>query len=48
MLGPEFAKLIRACRAEMRRLLPTTIELVCDNYNFFVIGYGPTERALEG
>ena len=44
---PEVAKLIRACRAEMRKLLPTAIELVYDNYNFFVIGYGPTERPSD-
>jgi len=44
---PKVAKHIRACRAEMRRLLPTAIELVYDNYNFFVIGYGPTERASD-
>jgi hypothetical protein len=44
---PEVAKLIRACRAEMRKLLPGAIELVYDNYNFFVIGYGPTERASD-
>jgi hypothetical protein len=44
---PKAAKLIRACRAEMRGLLPTAVELVYDNYNFFVIGYGPTERASE-
>lgn len=31
----------------MRKLLPTAIELVYDNYNFFVIGYGPTERASD-
>jgi hypothetical protein len=41
------ARLIRACRAKMRQLLPTAIELVYDNYNFFVIGYGPTERASD-
>ena len=44
---PKIAKHIRACRAEMRGLLPTAIELVYDNYNFFVIGYGPTERPSE-
>jgi len=44
---PKVAKHIRACRAEMRKLLPTAIELVYDNYNFFVIGYGPTERASD-
>ena len=44
---PKIARHIRACRAEMRKLLPTAIELVYDNYNFFVIGYDPTERASE-
>jgi hypothetical protein len=44
---PKAASLIRACRAEMRKLLPTAIELVYDNYNFFVIGYSPTERASD-
>jgi hypothetical protein len=44
---PKMAKIIRACRAEMRKLLPTAIELVYDNYNFFVIGYASTERASD-
>jgi hypothetical protein len=43
----DLAKLIRACRAEMRQLLPTAIEMVYDNYNFFVIGYSPAERASD-
>ncbi len=44
---PASAKLIRECRAEMRKLLPTANELVYDNYNFFVIGYATTERASD-
>jgi hypothetical protein len=44
---PKVAKLIRACRTELRKLLPTAIELVYDNYNFFVIGYASTERASD-
>ncbi len=44
---PNVAKLIRACRAEMRNFLPKAIEMVYDNYNFFVIGYSPTERASD-
>jgi hypothetical protein len=44
---PEVATLIRKCRAEVRKLLPTAIELVYDNYNFFVIGYASTERAPD-
>src|SRR5580765_3509246 len=43
----EVARVIRQCRAELRKLLPTAIELVYDNYNFFVIGYAPTERASD-
>jgi len=41
---PAMGKLIRQCRAEIRKLLPTAIEIVYDNYNFFVIGYCATER----
>ena len=38
---------IRAARTAMRKRLPTAFELVYDNYNFFVIGYGPTERPSD-
>ena len=41
---PKMAARIRACRAALRKRLPTAHELVYDNYNFFVIGYGPNER----
>ena len=44
---PEMAKAIRAVRAALRKRLPTANELVYDNYNFFVIGYGSTERASD-
>jgi hypothetical protein len=44
---PAVAKLIRDCRAEIRKLLPTALELVYDNYNFLAIGYGTTERASD-
>lgn len=39
--------LIRAVRQTLRRRLPTATELVYDNYNFFVIGYSPTERPSD-
>ena len=42
---PEMAKLIRATRARMRKRLPRALELAYDNYNFFVIGYGPNDKA---
>jgi hypothetical protein len=45
--GPNDQRLIRAVRAAMRKRLPTANELVWDNYNFFVIGYSPTERPSD-
>jgi hypothetical protein len=44
---PAVAKLIRTSRAAMRKRLPTALELVYDNYNFFVIGYSSSERASD-
>jgi len=44
---PGVAALLRECRAEVRKLLPTAVEIVYDNYNFFVIGYASTERASD-
>ena len=40
-------QLIRAVRRGVRKRLPTANELVWDNYNFFVIGYSPTERPTD-
>jgi hypothetical protein len=39
--------LIRAVRKALRKRLPTANGLAYDNYNFFVIGYGPTERPSD-
>jgi hypothetical protein len=44
---PANQKLIRSVRAAMRKRLPAAHELVYDNYNFFVIGYSPTERPSD-
>jgi hypothetical protein len=44
---PAMATRIRAARRAMRKRLPGAVELVYDNYNFFVIGYGPNQRASE-
>jgi hypothetical protein len=44
---PPNQALIRASRAAMRARLPGAWELVYDNYNFFVIGYSPTERPSD-
>jgi hypothetical protein len=38
---------IRGARELLRERFPTATELVYDNYNFFVIGYGPTERPSD-
>jgi hypothetical protein len=44
---PAHRSLIREVRRALRRRFPTAHELVYDNYNFFVIGYGPTERPSD-
>ena len=44
---PEIAAKAKAILARMRQLLPGAIELVYDNYNALVIGFGPTERPSE-
>jgi hypothetical protein len=44
---PKLQTLIRSVRRRLRRKFPAAHELVYDNYNFFVIAYGPTERPSE-
>jgi hypothetical protein len=44
---PEIAGLARAALAKMRKRLPGAVEMVYDNYNALVIGFGPSERASE-
>ena len=44
---PAHQRLIRAVRAALRKRFPTANELAYDNYNFFVIAYGPTERPSD-
>jgi Domain of unknown function (DU1801) len=43
--APETARSIKACRAKLHGLFPRGYELVYDNYNALVLGFGPTERA---
>ena len=45
--APAKQKLIRAVRRAMRKRLPTANEIVYDNYNFLVIGYGSTEKSSD-
>ena len=44
---PSMAKDGRAALARMRKLVPGAVELVYDNWNGLVIGFGPTERASD-
>src|SRR5438094_8964007 len=44
---PRHQTLIWAVRKALRKRFPTAYELVYDNYNFFVIGYGSTERPSD-
>jgi hypothetical protein len=44
---PAVAAVARAARAKLRRRIPGAVELVYDNYNALVIGFGPTERASD-
>ena len=43
----EHQALIRKVRRALRKRLRSAHELVYDNYNFFVIGYSPTERPSD-
>jgi hypothetical protein len=44
---PKHQTLIRAVRKALRKRFPSAYELAYDNYNFFVLGYGPTERPSD-
>ena len=44
---PKHQRLIRAVRSSLRKRLAGATELVYENYNFFVIGYSPTERGID-
>ena len=45
--APPIIALAKEVRARMRARLPNAVELVYDNYNALVIGYGPTEKPSE-
>jgi len=44
---PRHQTLIRSVRKALRKRFPTAHELAYDNYNFFVIGYGSTEKPSD-
>ena len=45
--SPEVARVAKAARTKVRKLLPNAFELVYDNYNALALAFGPTERASE-
>ncbi len=44
---PEMHAEMKAAHAKMRKLVPGAVEMVYDNWNGLVVGFGPTERASE-
>jgi hypothetical protein len=44
---PEIEAFARVALEKMRSRLPKAVEMVYDNYNALVCGFGPTERASE-
>jgi hypothetical protein len=44
---PEVGTLAKATLKKMRVRLPGAVELVYDNYNALVVGFGPTDRASD-
>lgn len=44
---PDVAAFARRALAEMRKIVPGAVEMVYDNYNWLVIGFGPSERPSE-
>ena len=44
---PKRQAVIRAVREALRKRFPTATQLAYDNYNFLVIGFGPTERPSD-
>lgn len=45
--SPALARDGRKALTTLRRLVPGAVELVYDNYNWLVVGFGPSERASD-
>ena len=45
--SPDVARIARAARSRVRKLLPAAFELVYDNYNALALAYGPSVRTSE-
>jgi hypothetical protein len=44
---PEMVMAAKGSLARLRRQVPGAVELVYDNYNALVVGFGPSDRASE-
>ncbi len=44
---PDMQSMIRDCRAKMQARFPEAVQMIYDNYNFLVIGFGPTARPSD-
>jgi len=44
---PEIEAFARRALAKMRKMVPGAVEFVYDNYNWLVIGFGPSERPSD-
>ncbi len=44
---PQIVALVKASLARMRKRVPGAVELVYDNFNALVVGFGPSERASD-
>lgn len=44
---PHHQAVIRGARNKLRKRFPTATEVAYDNYNFFVIGFGPNEHPSD-
>ncbi len=47
LYDPAIARTARGVLARLRKQLPGAVELVYDNYNALVVGFGATERASD-
>jgi hypothetical protein len=45
--APEMQCRIRGCRAKLAARFPDAVQMVYDNYNFLVIGFGPTHHPSD-
>jgi len=45
--APEIQCRIGGCRAKLEARFPDAVQMVYDNYNFLVIGFGPTHRRSD-